>query len=361
MLFKKIVEKYYTDETNTSVNQGNLVNRGVTNVLNQNNVIRNGYSMPHVGFESTSIQKFTFEILEEINEIEEERRKKEMREREELSHLRYLELQRVLYNLQFNKNVEIDRQMKNRLKEMILNMSIDELKNKYKADLNMKYTPAEVYQSQKEEEVKAFSLAESNHKETKADFESEFEGKESSSVSNDLETHVPAATCTLNENENMDHHEVDDLYNSADKRLIDSVENLFEKAEEVDKYIKVYAQSNTVNLSEEEPSVKTELSNKSANVQNDNKIQKVKEISYGKKKQLISIDNVVYPSLKEASAKLNLNKATILWRLKSTNEKFNNYIYVNVDTDLDVDEEDSIHYDEHSSPTFNPSKLAAAA
>jgi hypothetical protein len=47
----------------------------------------------------------------------------------------------------------------------------------------------------------------------------------------------------------------------------------------------------------------------------------------------ISINNVVYCSLKDACDKTKVNKSTILWRLKSKNFKFKDYKYVNVNSD----------------------------
>lgn len=44
----------------------------------------------------------------------------------------------------------------------------------------------------------------------------------------------------------------------------------------------------------------------------------------------ISINNVVYTSLKDACDKTKINKSTILWRLKSKNVKFRDYKYVNL-------------------------------
>jgi hypothetical protein len=44
--------------------------------------------------------------------------------------------------------------------------------------------------------------------------------------------------------------------------------------------------------------------------------------------KLISINNVVYNSLKEACEKTKINKSTILWRVKSKNPKFKEYRYV---------------------------------
>jgi len=43
----------------------------------------------------------------------------------------------------------------------------------------------------------------------------------------------------------------------------------------------------------------------------------------------ISINNVVYGSLKDACDKTKINKSTILWRLKSKNVKFKDYKYIN--------------------------------
>ena len=44
----------------------------------------------------------------------------------------------------------------------------------------------------------------------------------------------------------------------------------------------------------------------------------------------ISINNVVYTSLKDACDKTKINKSTILWRLKSKNAKFKDYKYITV-------------------------------
>lgn len=48
----------------------------------------------------------------------------------------------------------------------------------------------------------------------------------------------------------------------------------------------------------------------------------------------ISINNIVYTSLKDACDKTKVNKSTILWRLKSKNFKFKDYKYVNVSDNL---------------------------
>lgn len=48
----------------------------------------------------------------------------------------------------------------------------------------------------------------------------------------------------------------------------------------------------------------------------------------------ISINKVVYTSLKDACDKTKVNKSTILWRLKSKNFKFKDYKYVNVSGNL---------------------------
>jgi hypothetical protein len=41
----------------------------------------------------------------------------------------------------------------------------------------------------------------------------------------------------------------------------------------------------------------------------------------------VMIDNIIYESLAEASNILKIPMVTIRWRVKSNNEKFNNYQY----------------------------------
>lgn len=379
MLYKKVTEKYYADESiniqnnqqtfsqqqqqnNLSVNHLN----GVSGLLN-----RNGYMMPSMGFDNAVIQKFTFDILEEINEIEEERRKKEMREREELSQLRYLELQRIIYNLQFNSNGEIDRETRYRLKNIVLNMTVDDLKNKYKADINYNMllksdnTQQGVYQNK----YNSSSIETNNNLLNNNLLDNGL------SKDDRLETLEPAGTRTLDESkvtEDNKHELTQDvecnnqdnveIYTSSDRRLINCVDNLFNLPVENDpeRFIKqcvseapsqVYTVENSINLDDinlDEIQVV--------------KVKKAKDVSYtGKKKQFISIDNIIYQSLKEASEKLNLNKATILWRLKSNNEKFNNYVYVDVAESELYSSISNNDNDNESNDIVNQSKLAAAA
>jgi group I intron endonuclease len=60
-------------------------------------------------------------------------------------------------------------------------------------------------------------------------------------------------------------------------------------------------------------------------------IQKIKEKSKGRLPPNIikvSIDNIIYTSITEASRQLSIPAPNVLWRLKSKNPKFNNYKYV---------------------------------
>lgn len=341
MLFKKIVEKYYTEESLNTPVSNNQINLYPAQNPRYNNTSlnppQNSSYNNYAGFDNTSIQKFTFDILEEINEIEEERRNREMKEREELAQLRYLELQRVLYNLQFNMTTPIDRETKNRLKEMVLNMTIDELKNKYKTEFELQTKKIHV-------------PAETCHTGDKQD-------KQPDKMQS-KEMHIPAGTChsdemqtTLdlandNDNNNNDNDidsilpEILDIHTpagicQAQIKLDSNEENELECVEQANKIVETVTK-----LYEEAGEIESEIRNCMHSTPKDiytiNNKMKVKEISYDKKKQFISIDNIIYSSLKEASAKLNINKATILWRLKSTNDKFNNYIYVNANTNVNV-------------------------
>lgn len=76
-----------------------------------------------------------------------------------------------------------------------------------------------------------------------------------------------------------------------------------------------------------------EVKNENENVDNNDRekmvddiVNALPELLYEKKK--ISINNIVYKSLKDACDNTSTNKSTILWRLKSKNAKFNDYKYV---------------------------------
>ena len=58
----------------------------------------------------------------------------------------------------------------------------------------------------------------------------------------------------------------------------------------------------------------------------------------------ISIDKIVYNSITEASRKLNMPAPTVLWRLKSKNPKFVNYIYFKEPSEI-LSEDDVDNYE----------------
>jgi hypothetical protein len=361
MLFKKVIEKYYTDASSDASSDvspkvsANVSPNGCPSNAQVNLYPGQGLTQTYIGgFDNSLIQKFTFDMLEEINEIEEERRKKEMKDREELSQLRYLELQRILYNLQFNITTPIDRETRNQLKETILNMTTDDLKNKYKADLHsfkikekeneVTHTPAGVCQNKavtqnkniRNEDLRTPAgvcqneLADTKNEDvhTPAGVCQNKAVTQNKNIRNE-DVHTPAGVCQneLADTKNEDVHTPAGVCQNEDKdidsilpeildtqqsKYFELLETIYEEAGNIEHNIKkcIHVIEPSVNLN-------------------------VKDVS-NKKKQFISIDNVIYKSLKEASAKLDINKATILWRLKSANEKFNNYTYVDVNTNVNV-------------------------
>ena len=319
MLFKKVIEKYYTDASSDASSDvspkvsANVSPNGCPSNAQVNLYPGQGLTQTYIGgFDNSLIQKFTFDMLEEINEIEEERRKKEMKDREELSQLRYLELQRILYNLQFNITTPIDRETRNQLKETILNMTTDDLKNKYKADLHsfkikekeneVTHTPAGVCQNKAVTQNK--NIRNEDLRTPAGVCQNELADTKNEDV------HTPAGVCQ-NEDKDIDSI-LPEILDTQQSKYFELLETIYEEAGNIEHNIKkcIHVIEPSVNLN-------------------------VKDVS-NKKKQFISIDNVIYKSLKEASAKLDINKATILWRLKSANEKFNNYTYVDVNTNVNV-------------------------